>query len=205
MSVTKIIDDVRDWLEAVVCPQIQLKAPPDDAEPMDKDYDHTLVTPLAFSMYVPTKDMLPPPIKSVYPSVCARVMDGADDMAKKDGIVNIQLCFSTWNPGTHGTDIMKKQEDGSFKRWTGPEARDYFQRYGDGWRDAWNFVDIARQALESTTAINGHAIDISTPIKYGPLTEQDAIPNYYPFWYAWLSFTLKYPLFRNDTNLQNLL
>lgn len=205
MSVTKILDDIRDWVEKVVCSQIQLKVPPDDTEPMDKDYDHTLATPLAFSMYIPTKDMLPPPVRSVYPSVCVRLIDGSDNLTDKSGSINIQLCFSAWNPGTHGTDVLRKQEDGTFRKWTGPEARDYFQRYGDGWRDAWNLVDIARRAVESTTTINGHEIDISTPVKFGPLTEQDAIPNYYPFWFAWVNFTLKYPLLRSNPNLQNFL
>lgn len=202
MSVTKILDDVREWVEENICSQVLLKVPPDDTEPVDRDYDHTTANPVAFAMYVPTKDMLPPSIPSVYPSVCVRCAEGTDDMARKAGSVNIQLCFSTWNPGTHGTDVLRPQPDGSFRRWTGPEARDYFQRYGDGWRDAWNLVDIARRAVESTTTINGHEIDISTPVKFGPLTEQEAIPNFYPFWYAWVSFTLKYPLLRSNPNQQ---
>jgi hypothetical protein len=137
--------------------------------------------------------------------VCVRFIDGTDDMTVKKGSIGVQLCFSAWNPGIHGTDVLRPQPDGSFRRWTGPEARDYFQRYGDGWRDVWNFVDIALRAVESTTAINGHEVDISTPVKFGPLTEQEAIPNYYPFWYAWVSFQLKYPLMRNNVKHQNFL
>ena len=205
MSVVNILDDVREWVEETICPQILLKVPPDDTEPNDKDYDHTLAHPVAFTMYVPTQDKLPPPIKSVYPSVCVRFIDGSDDLAVKNGSIGIQLCFSAWNPGIHGTDMLIPTEEGKYRRWTGPEASDYFQRYGEGWRDVWNFVDIALRAVESTNAIKGHRIDISTPVKFGPLTEQEDIPSFYPFWYAWVSFQLQYPLMRNNQEIQKFL
>lgn len=205
MSVVSILDDVRDWVEENICSKIQLKVPPDDTEPNDKDYDHTLATPVAFTLYLPTKDKLPPPIKSAYPSVCVRFMEGTDDMAVKNGSIGIQLCFSAWNPGIHGTDMLMPLGDGRYRRWTGPEASDFFQRYGEGWRDVWNFVDIGLRAVESATAIKGHEIDISTPVKFGPMAEQEAIPDYYPFWYAWVSFQLKYPLMRNNQEIQQFL
>jgi hypothetical protein len=76
----------------------------------------------------------------------------------------------------------------------------------DGWRDAWNFVDIALRAVESTVVIgNEFTIDRSSPVKYGPLVEQDAIVESYPFWYAWISFKVNYNLRRNVAELQNLL
>ena len=205
MSVVSILDDVRNWVEEEICSKIKLKVPPDDTEPNDRDYDHTMANPVAFSMYVPTKDKLPPDIKSVYPSVCVRFIDGTDDMVSKSGSIGIQLCFSAWNPGLHGTDFLMPQGDGVYRRWTGPEAKDYFQRYGEGWRDVWNFVDLALRAVESTSSIKGHCIDISTPVKFGPLTEQEAITDYYPFWFAWLSFQLKYPLMRNNQEINEFL
>lgn len=66
------------------------------------------------------------------------------------------------------------------QQWTGPEAEEYFDRNGDGWRDAWNFVDIALREIESRTNIAGYEIDRSTPVKFGPLTEQEAIPDFTP-------------------------
>ena len=90
-------------------------------------------------------------------------------------------------------------------QWTGEEADAYFKRNGDGWRDAWNFVDIALREIESRTEIAGFAIDRSVPVKFGPLTEQEAIPDYYPFWFSWVSFTLSYPLRRNIRNIESLL
>jgi hypothetical protein len=43
------------------------------------------------------------------------------------------------------------------------------------------------------------------PVKYGPLTEQEAIPDFYPFWFTWVTFQLIYPLQRNDENIQQFL
>lgn len=119
----------------------------------------------------------------------------------------MQLCFSTWNPGTHGADVLKPVPGDSLRmqQWTGPEAEEYFDRNGDGWRDAWNLVDIALREIESRTNIAGYEIDRSTPVKFGPLTEQEAIPDFYPFWYAWISFTLTYPLRRNNPSVETLL
>lgn len=205
MSVVSILDDVKEWIEENVCSKILLKVPPDDQEPNDQDYDHTLATPVAFTFYMPTKDKLPPPIRSAYPSVCVRFMEGSDNMAASNGSIGIQLCFSAWNPGIHGTDVLEPQEDGTYRRWTEPEARTFFQRYGEGWRDVWNFVDIALRAVESTTVINGHEIDTTAPVRFGPMAEQEAIPDYYPFWYAWVSFQLKYPLIRNNEEFKKYL
>ena len=205
MSVVKILDDVKAWAEEEICSKIQLKVPPEGDEPNDRDYDHTLTNPVAFAMYVPTKDKLPPKIKSVFPSVCVRFLEGADNMRDKEGGIGIQLCFSAWDPGLHGSDLLLPQADGSHRRWTGPEANDFFQRYGEGWRDVWNFVDLALRAVESATHIKGHEIDISTDVKFGPLIEQEAIADYYPFWFACVSFRLKYQLRRNIKDLKQYL
>lgn len=62
----------------------------------------------------------------------------------------------------------------------GPEAEEYFDRNGDGWRDAWNLVDIALREIESRTNIAGYEIDRSTPVKFGPLTEQGGDPGLLP-------------------------
>ena len=97
MSVVKILDDVKTWVEEEICSKVQLKAPPEGDEPNDRDYDHSLVNPVAFTMYVPTKDKLPPSVKAVFPSVCVRFLDGTENMTAKEGSIGIQLCFSAWD------------------------------------------------------------------------------------------------------------
>lgn len=199
MSVVGILDDVTAWVQEAVCSQIKLKMPPEDREPDDAGYAYQRISPTAFALYLPAKDKLPPSVLSPFPSVCVRFLAGADNMAASQGSVGIELLFSTWNPGTHGKDILLPNLDDPLRpiQWTGEEANAYFQRLGDGWRDAWNFVDIALREIESRTEIAGYQIDRSVPVKFGPLAEQEAIPDFYPFWFAWASFTLTYPLRRN--------
>ena len=202
MSIVKVLDSVRDWVQEKICPQIMLKVPAEDIEPNDRDYDYKLVNPTAFTLFVPTKDKLPPPILSSFPSACVRFMEGADDMAANEGSIGIQLCFSAWNPGTHDKDVFHPAGDGSFRQGTGGSG---FTPDGEGWRDVWNFVDIALREVESTTTIGGYVIDRSVPVKFGPLAEQEAIPDFYPLWFAWISFQLTYPIRRNNEDVQKYL
>lgn len=208
MSVVNILDRLTDWAQKSICNQISLKVPPEDeTSPTDADYEYQRMTPTAFAMYVPTKEKLPPGIPSPIPSVCVRFMEGEDNMTGKKGSIGIQLCFSAWNPGTHGKDITvpSKTEYMAAKPWTGNEAEAYFQRNGEGWRDVWGMVDIALREIESITNIDGLVIDITKPVKFGPLVEQEAIPDYYPFWFAWVSFFVTYPIARNIRDTENLL
>lgn len=206
MSIAKIIDDVTEWAQVNICDKVKLKAPPEnDADAVDQDYEYTLVTPAAFPLFVPTKDKLPPKVLSPIPSLCVRFIEGSDMLDGTGGSITIQFGFSTWDVGLHGKDIFYKQDNGSYLQWSGAEADAYFQRSQEGWRDAWNFVDTALRAIESTTHIAGYALDRLAPVEYGPLAEQEAIPDYYPFWFCWVNFTLKYYTVRNDQELNELL
>ncbi len=208
MAVVTILDSVTDWVRKNICSQIRLKVPPaDEQAATDAGYEYNRVNPAAFTLFVPTKEKLLPPVISPIPSVCVRFIEGTDNLAGDSGSIGIQLCFSSWSTGTHGEDILLPDPDNPKKahQWTGEEADAYFKRNGDGWRDAWNFVDIALREIESRTEIAGFAIDRSVPVKFGPLTEQEAIPDYYPFWFSWVSFTLSYPLRRNIRNIESLL
>lgn len=208
MAVVTILDGVTAWVREEICSQIRLKVPPaDEQAATDAGYEYQLVTPAAFSLFVPTKEKLPPSVISPIPSVCVRILEGADDLSASTGSIGVQLCFSTWDPGTHGADVLKPVPGDSLRmqQWTGPEAEEYFDRNGDGWRDAWNLVDIALREIESRAFIAGYEIDRSTPVKFGPLSEQEAIPDFYPLWFAWVSFSLTYPLRRNNPSIETLL
>lgn len=208
MTVVRILDTLTDWARENICTKIMLKVPPDNEhEPDDAGYEYRRVNPAAFPMYVPTKEKLPPAIISPFPSVCVRFVEGADNLSDSKGSIGVQLCFSAWNPGTHGEDILLPGDDNALepKQWTGPEADAYFQRSGEGWRDVWNMVDIALREIEIVTNIDGLVIDRSVPVKFGPLTEQEAIPDFYPFWFAWVSFTVTYPLTRPIQGVEEFL
>lgn len=206
MSVVHLIDTLTEWAQWNICKQIQLKAPPKNEEDaVDEGYKYDLVTPTAFPMYVPTSEKLPPSIHSPFPHLCVRFVAGEDELPSNKGYVDVQFCFSTWSPGLHGKDIRKRTESGTWAQLSDEEAATFFRRTGDGWRDAWNFVDIALRAVESVTRIGEYTIDRATPVKFGPLTEQEAIPDFYPLWFAWVSFRVTYPLRRNIKEIQNLL
>lgn len=205
MSVVHLIDTLAEWAKENVCAHIQLKQAPAPDAPEDGGYDYNLVRPAVFPMYVPTSEKLPPNIHAPFPSLCVRFVKGSDSVINRTGSVDVQLCFSAWNPGTHGRDILHPVDGTTFKPWSEWEAQSFFQRTSDGWRDVYNFVDIALRAIESVSCIGQYTIDKSIPIEFGPLTEQESIPDFYPMWFAWISFRVTYPLQRNNPDIENLL
>ena len=205
MSVVHIIDTLTDWARGNICEKIKLKVPPLPDEPEDAGYEYKLANPAAFGMYVPTQEKLPPNVHAPLPALCVNFSKGEENTATGEGSLNVQFSFSVWDTGLHGKDIFKPEGGGTFKQWSGAEAESFFKRNGEGWRDAWNFVDIALRALGSVSSIGGYTIDRATPFEYGPHTEQEAIPDLYPFWLAWVSFRIKYPLRRNTEEIQNYL
>ena len=205
MSIVTILDAVTQWAQENICSKVLLKVPPKNIEPNDDDYAYKTANPVAFTMYVPTEDKLPENIPSAFPSLCVRFMEGADHLSDMSGTIGIQLMLSAWNPGTYGLDMLESSPDDSLSWQAQKDANVKFARNGDGWRDIWNFTDVAVRAIESTNNISGFAIDRSVPVKFGPLTEQEAVPDFYPFWFTWVSFQLTYPLLRNTEDFQDLL
>lgn len=208
MAVVNILDKVTEWVKENVCSEIMLKVPPDnDYDATDEGYDYRLVTPSAFPLYVPAQDKTPPGVLSPIPSVCVRFLEGEERLTDREGSIGMQLCFCTWDPGLHGKDIFHpvNGNPAKIRRWSGEEADAYFKRSGEGWRDAWNFVDIALRELGNSLEIGGFELDRTVPIKYGPMTEQGEIVEAYPMWFAWASFSIKYPLRRNAEDIEQYL
>lgn len=205
-TVVGTLDTVTAWVQKNICDKVKLKKPPlDETGATDAGYEYELVTPHAFSFYVPTQDKISLPAVAPIPSVCVRIYDGEIDLTAKENSTKIELLLATWNPGTHGEDILNPVDSGTFKEWTGAEADAYFQKNGDGWRDAWCMVDAALREIGNTTNIDGLEIDRSVPVKYSPLKEQEAIPDFYPFWFASITFGIKQPITVNISNIQNFL
>lgn len=205
MSIVKILDDVTEWARQNICSKIELKVPPKNTEPNDSAYEYKTANPVAFTMYVPTDDKLPENIPSSFPSLCVRFMEGENDLSNNKGTIGIQLLLSVWSPGTYSKDHLAVNPNDPLQWQAQPDGKVKFARNGEGWRDVWNFADLALKAVESTTNISGYEIDLSVPVKFGPLTEQEAIPDYYPLWFTWVTFQLTYPLKRNIEDFQTLL
>ena len=42
-------------------------------------------------------------------------------------------------------------------------------------------------------------------ITFGPVAEQDAVPDFYPYWFAWAEFSVEETLARHAKNYDHLL
>lgn len=190
MTIVAMVDAIVKWLNDEVCPEIRMKRPPGDREQGGIDYAYELVNPVAYPMYVPTKDRLPPGAHS-FPSVCVIVKEGKDTM-DKDRVLDVSLSLGAWNPGVHpgdwldGTDGQESEHKGSYLN------------LAEGWRDLWNFADAVIAALESRMYLNGVEIMKNEPVVYGPYTEDGAIIPTYPYWFAHVDFKARTTLIRNN-------
>ena len=212
MTLVQSIDDVVKWLNDNVCSQITLKVPDDYRN--DQSYDVEFVNPAAFPLYVPGKDRLPPSVPAPIPSVCVQLMEGNDDLLKKKRQFQIRLCLSCWNPGIHGSEVLRKREfptvgtaivgkailypknsknlfgNYSYYKVT-EETEKTYARNMEGWRDSFNFADLVLSKLEGFEYIAKHRLVKEAGIKFGPFTEEGNIWDYYPYWHNWISFTLE--------------
>ena len=194
MTLVKSIDEVVKWLMETVCPQISLKVPDDYKN--DASYDVEYVNPAAFPLYVPGKDRLPPSVPAPIPSVCVQLMEGSDDLLKRQRQLQIRLCLACWNPGEHGLEVMYPRKNAnalggySYHTLNGEAAKTY-ARNMEGWRDSFNFADLVLRELEGTEYIASHRLVKESGIKFGLFTEDGNIYDYYPYWHNWITFTLE--------------
>lgn len=198
MNIVQIIDDVTSWAQENICNLVQLKVPPtEDTEPIDGQYEYELAHPSAFALYVPSKDKLPENLKSEIPYLSVRFVEGADQLdagGGRGGSITLQFILCTWDPGLHSKDIFRYQGGMSYSN---DEPPGQFVRSGEGWRDAWNFLDTARRVIESNTYVAGYEMDVNSGVHFGPWEEMDGSNDFYPFWLSWVQFTLNYPIVRN--------
>jgi len=194
VTLLQSIDSVVEWLKDNVCGQITLKLPDDDRN--DNDYGVKFVSPVAFPLYVPGKDRIPPSVPAPIPSVCVQLMEGDDDLQNRKRQLNLRLCLACWNPGTHGDEYLHPRTDatktGGFTYYQGKDgANQTYSRNMDGWRDSFNFADLVLREITNAEYIAGHRLMKENSIKYGLFTEDGNIWDYYPYWHSWITFTLE--------------
>ncbi|MGN0015511.1 MAG: hypothetical protein ACI37T_08860 [Candidatus Gastranaerophilaceae bacterium] len=160
----EVLESIQAWLKDNVCSEFKFKKP--DDENTANGYNYELVSPEVFLMFPPTKDVNGN--KPVVPSITVQFDERSDALIKGKNTMHIRLNFATWDPGLH----------------TG----DGFQRNIEGWRDVLNFVEATLRGLENAEFINDIRIVKELEIKNGPITEQDAIINFYPYWFSYISF-----------------
>ncbi|MDD3139612.1 MAG: hypothetical protein PHX08_11655 [Lachnospiraceae bacterium] len=193
MAIVDTLDQITEWVQENICTKIKLKVPPDDKAPMDGSYNYTEANPVAFTNYVPAKDRLPPDTISNMPSICVRMAEGQDNTIQGKREMTINLGLSCWNPGLHKGDVIHATDS----------QKDY-RRESNGWKDAMNLTEIVLREIESVSNINGIQV-ISDRVKFGPFKDQESIPDYYPFWFAFVEFTVVTGIIRNKQNFEEFL
>ncbi|MGP1348512.1 MAG: hypothetical protein ACTTK0_02570 [Stomatobaculum sp.] len=191
MTTKEIIEGVTSWVNENICAKIELKLPDDNAN--DSRYTVKMVTPAAFPLFVPAKDRIPPNVQAPIPSVAVQLLEGSDHLAKGERRLKLRLCLSTWNPGTHPGETYHPVEDpealGGFRYEIDPEGETY-TRNSDGWKDLYNFQDVALSQLEAAELFASVRIDNEEPITFGPFSEDGVIWDYYPYWCGWIAFSV---------------
>jgi len=191
MTLVKILDDLRKWCEDNICTKVSLKLPNDAKITHEVEYVH----PAAFALFVPAKDRLPPNVQAPIPSVCVQMMDGNDKPNDHRRILNVRLCLACWNPGTQSGEVLTPAENHkalfAHLYTQGQTGIDTYSRNLDGWRDVWNFADIALREVEASDIIAGLRLLKEEGITYGPFTEEGVVWDYYPYWHSWISFKLE--------------
>lgn len=187
MSIVNDLNKIRDWLQAEVCDKVKLKLP--DEENSGDTYNYELVTPTAFVLYTPTKDRMPPNIKAPFPSVCVRLTEGEHDNEGRN-TMRLVLNFCTWNPGLHAKDNFVPVGGAGINGYNQVAEAEY-KRTADGWADVYSFVDTALRAIENAQYIADMRVVTERGIQYGMTSDTSGLEDYYPYWLAWISFTVQ--------------
>lgn len=195
MTAVDSITRLMDWLEDEVCPLVSYKVPGETED--DADYEYKLAHPSVLGMYWPTtKETLPPGVQDVQPGILVQVTSGSESQASLSRAMTVRLHLSVWNPGRHGPDAWRRKTapDHSGLDWVRDESAAYQPGYDDGWRDAWNLLDtVVREVRNSPVFEGGARVDKSKDIAFGPYEVQENIVDLYPYWFAWVEFTLVEP------------
>lgn len=191
MTLVKILDDLQLWCAENICPKVSLKLPNDTKITHEVECVH----PAAFALFVPAKDRLPPSVPAPIPSICVQLMEGEDKPIDHRRILTVRLCLACWNPGKQSGETLTPVDnpEAPFGRsyTQGQTGSDTYTRNFDGWRDVWNFSDVALRAVEASEIIAGLRLLKEEGITYGPFTEEGVIWDYYPYWHSWISFKLE--------------
>ena len=182
MQLNEVIERLTSWVQVNICDSMELLKPSKDG--MSTDYE--LITPVAFPLYIPPKDQLPPDVAQQAPAVCIQLKEGTDDLKGNERSLKIRLAFSTYRPGS-----FTENEKGEV----------VFVRNADGWKDLWTWISKAVNKIQSEMYIEGVKVDRTVPMKYGPFSIDDTLVDAYPLWYAWIEFSVTCGLsLKNNSN-----
>lgn len=175
-TITNVIDDIVLWLNDKVLPNIKAK------KEADNEAGYTKVSPTAYSMFIPNRDMTEDKDFSLYPCVLVQLNEATDYLKEHSGSVSIILHIMVWNPGIHNDETLKENVISPGMKYT---------RNADGWKDAMMIADYICDQLKLAGNINGNRILYENGIKVEPYKEQNAILDFYPRFFMDMEFTLE--------------
>ncbi|MBR5202382.1 MAG: hypothetical protein IKW45_03870 [Clostridia bacterium] len=188
MSVVKQLEILKSWLETEICPDFKFKPANDDN--VDETYPYALVEPNVFILYVPPAELLNGEKRA--PSICVQFTDASENSTEAVGTIDVALQFATFNPGVH-------------VNYNSIHDVNEFTRNVEGWRDVWNLVDRVMWKIRNTEVINGLRITKEKGVKCAPAKDNGAIPLYYPYYFATVTFTAEYGLAQPKEEIRHLL
>lgn len=163
MTTVKILDKLKDFLSVNVCADMKLK------KPSDKDIDNfELVAPAVHIGWIPPKGFLPAELETDIPCLVVGFDEDEDDGQEDD--VKIRISAAVYSPGKHIPNATGAVEC----------TPDF-----EGYIDLLNLLDRTKAEIAKAQIING--IPIKYPIKRGMYQETQP----YPYWYGWISFSVK--------------
>ena len=175
-SLLKVIESITNWLNDDVFPDIKLK------QYADNELGYVKVSPVAFSMFMPNREMRENSEEIPCPCALVQLNDATDYLKTHTGTVNILLHLMIWNPGTHDSETTAENV-------ISPDMK--YSRDADGWKDAVIFADCISQKLKAASNINGHRILYENGIKKYPYKEENAIIDFYPRYFVEMEFSVE--------------
>lgn len=183
MAIITILDELKDWLDKNICCNYQFKKEPSMEDANDENYPYALINPKAYIMYVPTG--------AKTPSVTIQIPNGEIGRFEKTGTATVRLLFATWDTGKHIENTKGVKS---------------FEISQEGWHDVFNFVNGTLRMLKNSTLLGEHIrIKHEDKIQFGQMSEKETMPNYYPYWCAWIEFTIQYGSNSTDSDLQEVI
>lgn len=164
MSMANLIDNLTEWVQNEICNKMELKKP---SARGDSGYEYELVHPTAFPCYCPPQDKTVLPSS---PSITVQVDSFEDDLAN-ECVVSVAMIFSVWNTGVHDNREGRR-----------------FEKNHDGWRDLWQLIDTARNAIRESFSVAGY--ELKSNISGRPLSGDSAIMGTYPYFFGEVTFTI---------------
>ncbi len=193
MTTVKAMDTICSYLKDNVCPKIQYLVP---AEKDAGDYIPNYKNPEVFAFYEPSKSRMPPGITHTVPGIVVILKKRTDDLISGKSEFDIELSFCIWKPGEYISNkevdlqqIVSYSEQMQIEYASKGDKK--YTRTEDGWKDVYNFIDEVRQGVVHDGQMGNLKIKMDVPIQYGPYTQDKAIVDAYPYYYAWLTLTLE--------------